>query len=64
MNRQSTLKTFVWNLVWILIFLGSISAVTVIRRTLRDNEQFANAARTIATEAIHLTGRTRSLLVP
>lgn len=60
MNRSCMLKNVIHTFVWVIIFLGSVSAVTAIRRCLRDNEEFAITTRALTTEAIHLT----SLLVP
>ena len=64
MNHQPISRTATWNLVWVLIFVGSVSAVTAIRRNLRTSERFASNTHTLTVEAIHLTRLNRSLLIP
>ena len=63
-SHQSTTKTAAWNLFWVLLFLGSLSAVTTLRHGLRHNERFSSKTRTLATEVIHMASLTRGLLVP
>lgn len=62
MHRTSTIKTIGWNFVWVLIFLGSVTAVTAIRRSFHNQDRVMAVARAVSTETIRLTSLTRSLL--
>ena len=64
MNRPSTLTRIGSTFVCVLIFLGSVTAVTAIRRSLRTNAQVATVARAVSAETIRFTTLTRSLLNP
>lgn len=64
MNHQSTLKTFGRNFVWVILFLGAVSTVTALRRSLRHNERFTSTQQAITSRAAYLTPIIRSLLVP
>lgn len=60
MQSTFTFRTF----LWILIFIGSVSAVSLIRRQLSANQQLAHVARTVSAQVMHTASQTRSLLLP
>ncbi|MEZ0487165.1 hypothetical protein [Fibrella aquatica] len=64
MNRSSTLKTVAWNFIWVLIFLGSVSAVTTIRQRMRETWQADTVKQTLASDAVQMARFTRNVLVP
>lgn len=59
-QSTSTLKT----VLWIVIFIGSVSMVSVIRRQLSANQPLTHVARAVSAQVIHTAYQTSGLGLP